>query len=252
MKDQENDTDNFKKVEEAIYSYPLPLLSIKNESIIKSIDEYLPYSVGMEFECFKKPSYKEIDFFTIPDIMDISTDSSEQRYRIPSGLKGLVCLYNISQALKKNSELDLSSSNHYHTDMTDVWEVLMKDEPPDDPTSLKPTREMFKEYIISELEKWGTAKDKSMSHGWHKFNSLKTLEIRIGEPTFEYNIIVKRLIQCAKITKYIKDQLTKTDEEKRLMRLSIDLMNLESEENKSSEDINDIKSKIKQRTNKIK
>lgn len=190
--------DNYlNMVEECIYTNPLPLLKITNETVIKHINNYLPYSHGMEFECVQKKTYNVEEFKKIPNILDVNVDSSEQRYRIPAGLKGMICLYNISECLKQNSIVDLDSSNHYHTDFTDIINYK----------NLATTEN--KEWIIEELKKWETAKDYTYCNNWIRFfNSLGTLEIRIGEPTFEYSVIIKRLIQCDNIARKIKSQIS--------------------------------------------
>lgn len=193
----EKDTDNYLKVmEECIYTNPLPLLQIQNPKVIRYINNYIPYSIGMEFECWKATNYNINSFLNIPDILDVNTDICEQRYRIPSGIKGMVCLWNICIQLKLNSKLDLGSSNHYHFDFTDV----NRDEIETDENN---------EFILNELETWGTALDLSKRSDWTRFfNSLGTLEIRIGEPSFDYHIIIKRLIQGSEISKKLKNQLT--------------------------------------------
>jgi hypothetical protein len=230
--DQEKAIDNFSKVEDLVLNYPLPLLKITSPVVLKAIDNYLPYSVGMEFECYKNPEYREADFTCIPNIMDVNVDDSEQRYRIPPGLKGLICLYRICETLKIYSALDLRSSNHYHTDMSDVWNALMFRE---DETNFQ------REWIQEELKKWGTAKELDRIRSWYRFNSLKTLEIRIGEPTFDYKIVVKRLIDCARITKHLKNILAGN----KLDQLTNQLNSLEEPPKKKEQ--KDIKSIIKQR-----
>ena len=56
MVQEENVTAKLKQIEEAIYSYPLSLLNITNKSLLDTIDDFLPYSIGMEFECHMKKS----------------------------------------------------------------------------------------------------------------------------------------------------------------------------------------------------
>lgn len=188
-------------IEKCIYNNPLPLLQIKHEGLLNLIDSYLPYSIGMEFECVKSRNYDINHFKNIPDIMAIDVDSSEQRYRIPPGLKGLVVLWKVCEALKINSIVDLESSNHYHFDFTDLT--------PDE-RGILATKEN-KNLINEELKKWNTALNYNHISNWTRFfNSLGTLEIRIGEPTFEYSKIVKRLIDGCRISKMLKSQVVKS------------------------------------------
>jgi len=186
---------NKELLEEIIYRSPLALLKIKDKNVIRQINSYLPYSVGMEFECYKKEGFLESNFTNIPYIMAVDTDSNEQRYRIPPGIKGLICLYNISIQLKLNSDIDMGSSVHYHTDMTHLWSKV----------SGKFIDEV-NPFIIEKLTEWKTALDMTYAvrGSWYKFNDWKTLEVRIGEPTFDYSILVKRAIQCAEIVRHLQ------------------------------------------------
>ncbi len=219
--------EDFNKVEEAILKCPLPLLAIKNQKIIEAINKYFPYSHGMEFECAKKPSYNLKDFENIPNIMAVDVDDSEQRYRISSGLNGLICLWEVCKNLNNNSIVELESSNHYHTDMTDVWDKITND-----------FEKSYNDYIIKELVEWKTAFNLERTSNWYNFNYWKTLEVRIGEPTFQYSVIVKRLIQCGKIVTHLRKELLKGSEEKDLIRLQEKLNSLTKEEPIIKEDIN--------------
>lgn len=254
MVELENVIDNeFIRIEKLIYEFPIPLLSIENKEIIKTIDTYLPYSIGIEFECFQKSTYDIKRFKNIPYIMAVEVDCSEQRYRIPNGLKGLVCLYHICTEMKYNSELDLRSSNHYHFDFTDV--LIKKNE-----CEFENINEFINikntEFIFNELIKWETAFDLSRKDNWIRFfNPLGTLEIRIGEPTFEYDIIVKRLIDGCRISKYLKDYYNSITNEIKLKKLQEELKLIEEQEklnqkvpDKEMSELNQI---IKKRTFKI-
>lgn len=245
---QEKDTDNIKKIEEAIYKFPHLLDNIKSSKIINAIDNLLPYSHGIEFECLKKPKYNLKHFQNIPHIMDIDTDNMEQRYRIPSGIKGLICLYHICERMREYSIVDLASSNHYHTDMTDV---------------ANQTHNYYKEnrnntefqeannnWIIEELKSWETAKNYNNAKidYWYKYNDIGTLEIRIGEPTFEYEIIVRRLIQCANLVRKLKSNL---DPKKYRLNKLYDELELLKEKKEIIIEEDDIQKIINQRIIKI-
>jgi hypothetical protein len=184
-------------LEDCIYNNPTPLLNIKNQYIIDIIDSYLPYSHGMEFECSQQSNYDEESFKKIPNIMEVKVDSYEQRYRIPSGLKGMVCLYDICNLMKDMSINNTESSTHYHTDLTDIWSEI----------NVSGYRQQPKgyDYITESLKEWETAFDYSKTANWWYFNDLGTLEVRIGEPTFDYNIIIKRLMQCSDLCKQIRN-----------------------------------------------
>lgn len=213
----ENPIDNFiEAIEDAIYNNPLPLLNIKDSDIISIINKYLPYSIGMEFECMKKETYDIVKFQSILNIMAVEVDNSEQRYRIPDGLKGMICLWSICTQMKLNSIIDLGSSNHYHFDFTDIS---------DNEKHKIRENSNNRDWIIEELKLWGTALNHSMSSNWIRFfNPLGTLEIRIGEPTFDYNLIIKRLIQGSIIAKRLKEDV---DPNSKLLELQKELRELQ-------------------------
>lgn len=106
------------KLEEMIYTCPQVLLKFtdKNPRLLEYINDYLPYSVGIEIECNSEFSDDDIYevFSKIPDIMDISGGDYEVRFRIPNGLKGLICLYNICIELPKYFTLNKGSGRVCH------------------------------------------------------------------------------------------------------------------------------------------
>lgn len=185
-------------IEDSIYNYPLVLLSIKDQSLIDIINNYLPYSIGIEIECNQAPTFDVNRFKNIPDIMEVNVDSAEQRYRIPNGLAGLICLYNICEELKINSELNPDSGHHYHVDMTNSFHLLSSE-----------YIEQNEDWMLKELDTWkytgrfNTRRIRfSTSHNWMRFQpDFKTAEIRIGNMTFDYNVIVSRLIHACTIIK---------------------------------------------------
>ena len=212
MEAEENAIDsNIKMIEEAIYKFPLSLNALDNTNLEMIVNDYLPYSMGMEFECYAN-EFNEDKFKKIPDIMDVDGCSSEIRFRIPNGIKGLVCLWHILIEVKKQVKIDLGSSNHYHTDFTDVWSKMSQD---------------FKnaeiKWVLEELKTWGTAVNYDMINSWYRWNTLSTLEIRIGEPSFDYDVIVKRLIQCCDISKRVKFNLLSIEEQQQVRSLTKEL-----------------------------
>ena len=71
------------------------------------------------------------------------------------------------------------------------------------------------DYILTELDKWkykGTYNPRkcvfSSSRNWVRFkDTLKTMEIRIGEMTFDYELLFERIRHCNEIVKTLKDKL---------------------------------------------
>lgn len=161
----------------------------------------LPFSTGFEIECDKLPSFNINDFESIPNILDVNIDNDEQRFRIPSGLKGLQCLYNISIALHKNSNLNLGSGIHYHIDCTSFFDKIEQD-----------ILHKNSEGILKELDDWnykGTYNSRkvsySMGHCWVRRQiGFNTLEFRIGEMTFNYQKLFLRIVHLNQIIKDLK------------------------------------------------
>lgn len=236
------------KIEEILYNHPQSLLDFtKNPKLLEYINDYLPYSVGIEIEC--NSTYSDADikaaFEDIPDIMDISGGNGEVRFRIPNGLKGLICLYNICLELPKYFTLNMGSGNHFHVDMTEYWNLV-------NPKFIEDNND----WIIEELKTWGTTTDYSENNYcycrldyrcWCQFQSaFKTMEVRIGEMTFDYSIIAKRAIHCNEIVRKLVKQNKKEyliSIKDRLSQLN-DKLTLLKEKNELNRDMEIIKNRI--------
>lgn len=190
-------------IEDCIYNDPIALLTVKDQESIDFINSFLPYSTGFEIECNNLSDFTQNIFKSIPNIIEVICDYSEKRFRISNGLQGLICLYNICQELPKNCSLNYGSGIHYHIDCTDVFNNINNQNWID----------LNNDWIIERLKLWETAKDYnstycmvSQNRAWVRLASEhQTIEVRIGEMTFDYNLIVKRIIDCNKIVKRIKD-----------------------------------------------
>ncbi len=193
---------NKELIEDCIYNNPLALLVFKDKESRDYIDSFLPYSTGFEVECNRLPVYSVQDFKNIPNILNTNDyEENEQRFRIPSGLAGILCVYNITVQLKRNCSLNMGSGIHYHVDMTECFGLMNND------SFIKKNNN----WIIQDLIKWETAKkiDEnakcSTSRAWVRYaDEHRTLEVRIGEMSFEYDVIIKRIIDCNRIVKQLK------------------------------------------------
>lgn len=211
-----------KQLEALVYTDPLGLLTLRSKEDIDLANSYLPYSTGFEIECEQAEDYTKQSFDAIPNIMEIASSGSEQRYRIPNGINGLICLYHISNEAKRSLLLNYGSGIHYHVDCTDCWRRELAEE------LIKQ-----REWIIADLDKWknkgtynsigvsiGAIPDTrdlsyaSVSHltseflsSWVRANHLQTLEFRIGEMTFEYTDWVKCIVEVNKMVKSLKDAI---------------------------------------------
>lgn len=193
-----------------IYENPLVLLAFKNQESIDYINSFLPYSTGFEIECNKLLIYDKKNFASIPNILDVNPSDNEQRFRIPNGIRGFICLYFIAQALKTNCSLNTGSGVHYHVDCVDIFKDMNND------TFIAANND----WIIEELIEWKTALDInshnakcSQGRAWVRYAyEHRTIEIRIGEMSFEYEVLVKRIIDSNRIVKKLKGKLLDSKE----------------------------------------
>lgn len=191
-------------IKECVYHTPYILLSLKDEhlDIAKS---FLPNSTGFEIECDKSDHFDIKTFESIPHIMDIDCSDGEQRFRIPNGIQGIICLYNICHQLKLNSQLNQGSGIHYHIDMTDHPEFWKRNGEPYITNNRKK--------ILNDLDDWnyiGSYNKRditySTNHNWVRFQpTFKTAEIRIGEMSFDYNLLIKRIIHANQLVGLLKE-----------------------------------------------
>lgn len=194
----------FKMVKDAIRLCPLPLNLLKEQSLIDYANSILPYDTGIEIEC-NSPANKlvfERECRKISNIKNIEF-TDEFKCRIPSGIKGLICLWEVCELLKKHCTLNPQSGIHYHVDFTDIknWYAFKYNILTDSNSYI---------WILNSLKSWNY---KGRYNEWIVSNSktavrlhsgYNTIEFRIGEMTFDYPLIIKRIIHCQNISKKIK------------------------------------------------
>lgn len=199
-------SEQLKVLEDCVKSNPLSLLFLQDEELIAYCNSFLPYSMGFEIECGSGDNHDFSKFKEIPDIIhaDSVKNAHEHRFRIPNGIKGLLCLYNISNQLKLNLLLNPDSGIHYHVDCGEDPERIKK--------FILGSRST-QENMLSQLDYWGykgtyNGREVSSSRKWVRLHPfLPTLEFRIGEMTFDYEVLVKRMISACFIVKQVKDSL---------------------------------------------
>lgn len=180
---------------------PLALLLLRNKEDIDYVNDLLPYSIGFEIECGNIERADFSEFHKIPFIIDVDCDEYEKRFRIPSGINGILCLYFISLNAKIYLTLNMGSGMHYHCDFSDISNNIL--------FSKIIVIPELQEYVLKELESWdykGTYNTKKFG-GWFRCNSLDTIEYRVGEMTFDYNIWIKRILHVTQLSQYIRDTL---------------------------------------------
>jgi hypothetical protein len=179
------------EIEDCVYHNPLLLLSNKYIQFHNLVNPYLKFSIGFEIECGYGQYYEVNNFKKIPNIIDVINDAGEQRYRIKNGVQGLLTLYYLSTQLKRNSAIQ-DSGIHYHVKFPSHIDIDLTDN---------------RDYILKELDTWNykgnyNTRDTSYTggHYWARRNGqFDTLEIRIGEMTFDYELLIKRIIHVSEI-----------------------------------------------------
>jgi hypothetical protein len=202
----------YKNMRTAVFVAPHTLLSLPDK-LKRIANDLLPYSTGIEIECRRSDSYKLLNFTNIPNIISIDNDDAEQRYHIPKGIKGMICLWEVCEQLQTNSLLDESSGIHYHIDMTDVIDNLHKKHEYTDKAWHRITNPIIipnNDWILKSLESWnytGKYNDWRCSDirtAVRYSDEFNTLEIRIGEMTFDYEVILNRILHSQRIVRKLK------------------------------------------------
>lgn len=173
--------------------------TIERTDIIEQVALYLlPENTGIELECDKKKNYEEKHFLGI-GLVKINTDDGEQRYQIPKGLDGFITLEKLSELLCIYSLENPKSGNHYHINASEFFSSITSKIIEDN-----------KDWILNELDSWkykGTYNDRDVDYSrkWVRLCSpYKTIEFRIGEMTFDYKLLIKRILHCQDIVRRFK------------------------------------------------
>lgn len=194
---------SYSVLREMIFKSPLALTSLNDERLIRIANSYLPYDTGIEIECAWLKTDFEYHFqqpeCVIKDLISHQHDGSEKRFRIPPGIKGMICLYRITEWLKEHCGLNERSGIHYHIDMGNTFYHYQYIKNEDH------------EWMLKSLDKWGykghynSRRVSDTKKGWIAIRTGKnSLEFRIGEMTFDYELLIKRILNCQNIVRKIK------------------------------------------------
>ena len=198
----------YKTLRDAIKMYPLAIPKM-GERFYKIANTYLPYSIGIEVEAEVKYSYEE-DYFreVLTKALNKmgSSDTHEQRYRFYYGTKGMIEAYNVCQLMKQHCEAT-DSGIHYHVDLSDLgsttkyWEFFENNRSVDNDYKLDDRYNFIVKFMLNSLNSWDYKGDYnfkrfSLSAGdntWIRYQTnFKTLEFRIGEMTFDYELLIQK------------------------------------------------------------
>lgn len=186
----------FKQTRDAVYKCPLFL---PKDGRFKTLaDQMLTRSIGIEFEANVKTDHKTVLILSaekIPNIMDVDIDLLEQRFRIPPGVKGMLCLWEICELMKEHC-IPTNSGLHYHVDCPeiDLFEKISLDYSP------------ITQWMLDSVKCWNY---KGGANKWeisYRKTAIKlhmdyrTIEYRIGEMSFDYELIIKRILHANNIT----------------------------------------------------
>lgn len=223
----------FKVMREAVRQSPSLLLSMP-QSLQEEAAKMLPYSTGIEVEAtfseettnkwnrgesslggkiINLEAVEQEALRNIPYLMTCDFDQNEQRFRIPAGIKGLICLEHISNWMKEHMELNMASGIHYHIDFSEM-----------DFFNIADSSERFtkvegiaanSQWMLKPLKSWNyTGSFNSWTVSYMKtavkfHTDYKTVEFRIGEMTFDYSLMIKRILNLQNICRKFKTDYKK-------------------------------------------
>ena len=202
----------FRNLRDCVFHNPLGLSCLPSKTI-QLAHWYFPRDAGIEFEIelpnlcnnagdvwslcpegfLSEDLINEIDEL---QLRDKSYQYKEQTFRISSGEQGMIQLYKLSHILKKYFSLNPPLIN-----TSNCSRVLEN----------KITGEIF----LKELDSWGyngifnQRELRVMSKGtWINLRwDYGTVEYRIGEMTFDYDLLIKRIVHCHSITRKIENYI---------------------------------------------
>lgn len=201
----------FKSVRDMVRTCPLPLIDIA-DPMRSFANEFLPYETGIEIECDipfnpNGPTSRamSIDMYRTGVLHFEVEGNTEIKFRIPSGIKGMCNLYNALEVVKAYCKLNMKSGIHYHIDMRKCinWDNIRN------VSSIE-----SKLWILKALDRWGykgTYNHKNVAYGktasWVNLRpTLRTMEFRVGEMSFDYQVIIKRIINCQNIVRRFSEE----------------------------------------------
>lgn len=194
----------YKIVKELVNTNPclIPKMDKKFQKIANNL---LPYETGIEIECGMigiEYAFKEVQNLSLVDF-DVNLDE-EQRFRLKPGVEGMCQLWHISEILNQCASPNPKSGIHYHVDFREHFSLLS------DINIYKNEK-----WILKTLESWkytGEYNNRQVSttkNSWVRVHpGCETLEFRIGEMTFDYKILIKRVLHAQKIKKKFADNIS--------------------------------------------
>ena len=182
----------------------------------KEMGNLLPYSTGIEIEINTNSRLLPcniVELLNQTGILDFGFEPEEFKFRIPHGIRGMMALYRVCEILKEHYQLNPKSGIHYHIDCSDLSNFSL--------FALHSYESYFKDsrnfWALESLKSWNY---NGNYNPWKVTNSkegvisfrytLETIEFRLGEMTFDYNLMLKRIIHAQNITKKFKNDYIKS------------------------------------------
>lgn len=211
----------YKMVKGLVMTNPLPLMSEDRlvyskgitDNLIRYINSIFTRDIGIEIEAILKSNYSIDDFHEAWNNANLacSEDSDDDEIRIRLNFynnsisRCLIDLYLGLEIIKKYYKLNMRSGIHYHVDCPTIF--LNSDIRYD--ANIVSNQH---EWVFKALSSWnynevkgGNARQISVCK-WSQVRihtHHKTLEYRIGEMTFDYSLILKRIVHVTNITNKI-------------------------------------------------
>jgi hypothetical protein len=194
----------FRSLKDCVFHNPLGLSCLPSKTRQLS-NWYLPRDTGIEFEIQGISDSREFDLMkreiTRLNLKTVGASYQEQSFRICSGEEGMIQLYKLSHILKKYYSLNPCSGIHYHTSCPKVCDITTASIP------------KFRERFLKELDTWGYEGNYNaraigimQKSSWVNMRwDFDTIEYRIGEMTFDYDLLIKRIVHCHAITRKIEN-----------------------------------------------
>ncbi len=173
---------------------------------------YLPYNTGIEIECDVQPNWSS-SLYNELDLVANASSTFEQRIQIYPGLRGAVTLYKYLEILQQYG-IHTTSGIHIHIDVSKFIKYVYDDGKfalvASESKSLGEYFQKHSEFILKELDTWGykgtynRREVRVHKGGWFGYRSEKnSVEIRICEMTFDYRVLIRRIVHCQYIVKYL-------------------------------------------------
>jgi hypothetical protein len=199
----------FKAMRGAIYSCPSLLLDMPSK-YRRIADNYLPVESGIEIEAVVKEGKRVSEFnqklSAISGISQYnqSSDTNEVRIRICGGIAGMLALEQALELVKDYYDLNPKSGIHYHVSFS-MTSYLGSN-----------FTKNNKEWVLNSLKCWnytGTYNQWTISRAKEAVRiheAYDTIEYRIGEMSFDYSLIMKRLVHAQSITRGLREFMYKS------------------------------------------